>query len=85
MFLPPFTRRAEQYAPERAAQLFALCGGRDSYYTTLRTLTDVRITMTDEQIRAYSARWPGLKNLPRTPGGFTPEDGIALFRELFLA
>lgn len=85
VFLPAFTRRAEQYAPERAAQLFALCGGRDSYYTTLRTLTDVRITMTDEQIGAYSARWPGLKNLPRTPGGFTPEDGIALFRELFLA
>ncbi len=40
--------------------------------------------MTAEQIETYAARWPGLKNLPRTPGGFTPEDGVMLFRELFL-
>ena len=39
--------------------------------------------MTPDQIAGYATRWPGLKNLPRTPGGFTPQDGVALFTRLF--
>lgn len=84
VFLPALTKRAERAAPERAARLFDLFGGRERYYGTLAALTSVDVHMTEEQIEGYSARWPGLKNFARTPGGFTPEEGIALFRALFL-
>lgn len=83
VFLPALTRRAEAVCPDRAARLFSLCGGRERYYETLAALTDADVRMTDEQITGYAARWPGLKNFARTPGGFSPEEGIALFRELF--
>lgn len=83
VFLPAFTRRAEEYAPARAARLFSLCGGRDTYYRLLNLLVKAEVHMTPAQITGYAARWPGLKNLPRTPGGFTPEDGAALFTRLF--
>lgn len=84
VFLPALTRRGEQMAPDRAQQLFQLFGGRDDYYRILAALTTPRITMTREQIHGYAARWPGLKNFARTPGGYTPEEGEALFQELFL-
>lgn len=83
VFLPAFTRRAEEYAPKRAAQMFELCGGRDAYYRLLDRLVQVDIHMTPAQIEGYATRWPGLKNLSRTPGGFSPADGQALFTKLF--
>lgn len=85
VFLPALTRRAEEVCPDRAARLFELFGGRDRYEQTLAALTVSGIRMTEEQIAGYAARWPGLKNFARTPGGFSPEEGVALFRELFLA
>ncbi len=84
VFLPALTRRAESVCPARAARLFALFGGRDRYEQTLAALTVSGIRMTEEQIAGYAARWPGLKNFARTPGGFSPEEGVALFRDLFL-
>lgn len=85
VFLPAFTRRAEQYAPERAAALFALCGGREAYYARLdRLIQAEHVRMTAEQVEGYALRWPGLKNFARTPGGFTAEEAAALYRELFV-
>lgn len=84
VFLPAFTRRAEAAAPDRAARLYALCGGRDAYYALLEQLVRVDVQMTEEQVAAYAARWPGNGNFARTPGGFTPEEGAALYRELFV-
>ena len=85
VFLPAFTRRAEQYAPERAAALFALCGGREAYYALLdRLIQAEHVRMTAEQVEGYALRWPGLKNFARTPGGFTAEEAAALYRELFV-
>ena len=40
--------------------------------------------MTSEQVSSYAGRWAGLKNFSRTPGGFTPEEAAALYRELFV-
>ena len=84
VFLPALTTRGERFAPERAQRLFDLFGGREAYYDTLTALTTARIVMTEEQIQQYAVRWPGLKNFARTPGGYTEEEGIALFRQLFL-
>lgn len=82
-FLPSLLERAERFAPERAARLFTLCGGREALYGVLTALTAVSVTMTEEQIEAYTARWQGLKNFARTPGGFSAEEGGALLRRLF--
>ena len=70
--------------PERAARLYELCGGRDAYYALLDRLVHADVTMTGEQVEAYAARWPGNGNFTRTPGGFTPEEGAALYRSLFV-
>lgn len=83
VFLPSLLRRAEQAAPARAQRLFALCGGREGLFGVLAALVDAPVRMTEEQIAAYSSRWEGLKNFTRTPGGFSIQEGRALFRELF--
>ena len=84
VFLPSLSRRAEAFVPARAQRLFTLCGGREAYYGLLEALIDAPVTMTEEAVQAYAARWEGLKNLARTPGGFTVEEGRQLFRELFV-
>lgn len=84
VFLPAFTRRAEAVAPARAARLFERCGGREAYYGLLDQLVHYGVRMTAEQVETYAARWPGNGNFARTPGGFTPEEGAALYRELFV-
>lgn len=84
VFLPSLSRRAEAFVPARAQRLFTLCGGREAYYGLLEVLIDAPVTMTEEAVQAYAARWEGLKNLARTPGGFTVEEGRQLFRELFV-
>lgn len=83
VFLPSLVTRAEAYAPARAARLFELCGGRTAFYETLEKLTTASVVMTEEQIAGYIARWQGLKNFARTPGGFSAEEGGALLRQLF--
>ena len=84
VFLPSLSRRAEAFAPERAHRLFALCGGRAAYYGMLEALIDAPVSMTEAAVRAYARRWTGLKNLARTPGGFSAEEGERLFIELFV-
>ena len=83
VFLPALARRAEKHTPQRAERLYALCGGREAFFGLLDRLNVKGIRMTEEQIAAYQTRWPGLKNFDRTPGGFTPEEAAALYRELF--
>lgn len=83
VFLPAFTERAEQFAPDRAARLFTLFGGREKYFGVLSRLVEAEVRMTRDQVAVYAKRWEGLRNFTRTPGGFTPELGIALFQKLF--
>ena len=50
----------------------------------LEALIDAPVSMTEAAVRAYARRWTGLKNLARTPGGFSAEEGERLFIELFV-
>ena len=45
--------------PARAQRLFTLCGGREAYYGLLEALIDAPVTMTEEAVQAYAARWEG--------------------------
>lgn len=83
-FLPAFLQRAEQYAPQRATQLFALCGGRQRLYGIVNALCDPPVSMTAAQVAAYAARWQQVRNFPRTPGGYSAEDAAALLHRLFV-
>lgn len=83
-FLPSLTRRAERWEPERAARLFALCGGKEAYDRLLAAHVRVPVRMTEEQLREYASRWQDLKNFARTPGGFTAREAVDLARELFI-
>lgn len=84
VFLPVFLRRAEEYAPGRAAEFFELCGGREKVVAMLEALAHVIIEMSDEQITSYRERWQNVKNFSRTPGGFTADDANKVYRSLFL-
>lgn len=84
VFMSAFLDRAEQYAPERAAQLYALCGGRQRIQTVLDALVRCDVTMTAEQVEALRPRWQSVKNFDRTPGRYTADDALRLYRERFV-
>lgn len=83
-FLPAFLERGERFAPERAARLYALCGGKDRLESVLNILIRPEVSMTDPQVDGYAARWKTLKNFERTPGGYSAEEAAALLRRLFV-
>ena len=84
VFLPAFTRRAERFAPERAAAMFQLCGGRDNYISLLEALVRTDVRMTEEQTGEYAARWEGDAKWQKVPGGYSAGEGANLLRELFV-
>ncbi len=83
VFLPSLLDRAREYGPDRAAALFAMCGGEDALRAVLRTLISVNVAVTDDQWHRYAARFAALPHYARTPGGFDGDSAIALMRSLF--
>lgn len=84
VFLKALVRRGEVYAPEKAARLFALCGGKERFYGVLDAHVKHDVSMTEEQVAVYSERWQNLRHFTRTPGGYSAEEGVKLFKELFV-
>lgn len=83
VFLPALLDCAVQHAPDRASSLFALCGGEATLRSVLDTLTDVRVTMTQEQLARYENRFRALPHYARVPGGFDAQRAVALCKQLF--
>jgi len=83
VFMPALIDRAVAHTPDRAEQLFSLCGGKDKLMHILDTLVDVNVTMTDEQLAACETRFANLPHYVRVPGGFDGVKAVALCRELF--
>lgn len=83
VLLPALIRRGERFAPERTAVLLELFGGEERCCALLDSLVRVNVSLSPEQIAAYAARWNGLKNFERTPGGFSAAEAVALFTERF--
>lgn len=83
VFMSELIACAAEHTPERAAQLFALCGGEETLQRILDTLVDVSVTMTEEQLAACEKRFADLPHYARVPGGFDGVRAQALCRKLF--
>lgn len=80
-FHPYLVKKAEQHAPDRMNEIFAMTSAdRDEYLSVIGKLTSVRTGMTDSEIAELAARWKnGNKNFAKTPGGISAEDITAAF------
>lgn len=74
---------AKTATPDRAARLFALCGGEDALRHMLAVLVAVNVHMTPEQLDACKERFASLPHYTRVPGGYDGERADALCRRLF--
>ncbi len=83
VFMEELLHCAKLHTPERAERLFALCGGEEVLREILQTLVDVPVTMTEEQLARYAARFADLPHYARVPGGYDGDRAMALCRRLF--
>ncbi|MBQ3068905.1 MAG: iron-containing alcohol dehydrogenase [Clostridia bacterium] len=83
VFLPALLDCAREAVPERYERMLGFCGGEERLRHILQTLTDVEVTMTDEQLAVYDRRFSSLPHYARVPGGFDGEQASALLRTLF--
>ncbi len=74
---------AKAATPDRAAKLFALCGGEEYLRRILDTLVQADVHMTEEQLDACKERFASLPHFTRVPGGYDGEHADALCRRLF--
>lgn len=77
-FHPQLLERAEKYRPEKLGTVCELFGtDKNGINSLISALTDVRISITEEQANEYCSRWTGaVRNFDRTPGGYTPQDAV---------
>ncbi len=80
-------RRAKIHKPEKIHKLVRLC--RDNSFeidNVIKSLTDVKIDATTEEIEGYCKRFEGVsvKNFNNSPGGFNMEDAIKALEELII-
>lgn len=85
-FLPELVEYNLEKNPERAVELLELIDAPyTNFISVISGLADCGgISMTEEQILNYADRWENLKNFKNVYGGYSPEQGIALFKKLFL-
>ncbi|MCD7774834.1 MAG: iron-containing alcohol dehydrogenase, partial [Clostridiales bacterium] len=82
-FMTDYLNIAVRQLPEKAERLFSVAGTDFSEFTaTVDRLTDVRISMTEEQIEQYGERWAApVKNFNRTPGNFTKDTAVKILEK----
>lgn len=86
-FMGEFIERAAEHTPERAERALDIMGTDLAFFKkAIDELTDLpEITMTEEQIKKYCERFDTTPaNFKFSPGGFTKEDAVKIFRERFL-
>lgn len=86
-FMDEFIERAEQFTPEKLGKVLSIMGiDKDTLKKVVSELTDLKgITMTENQILAYCSRFDTPPaNFTFSPGGFTKEEAVKIFKEKFL-
>ncbi len=85
-FLPAYVARGMEFQDARARDFFSMLGTNfPEFERIILSLTDLSgISMTEEQIEAYCARWQNLKNFKNSPGGYDTVKARELLRKLFL-
>lgn len=86
-FMGEFIDRAAQFTPERAEKALAIMGTDiNTFKKVIYELTDLpEITMVEEEIERYCERFDTAPaNFKFSPGGFTKEEAVKIFRERFI-
>ncbi len=83
-FMPLLLMKAKKEKAERFHQFLRLVGEtEDKVIDTIKSLTDVKIEATDEDIIKWCSRWEnGNKNFDNSPGGFDYKEAIKAIKEL---
>ena len=81
-FLPALALRGNRVSPTRGRELFTLLGCTPEEFSqqTEQLAALPAIPVSDELIAACAARWESCKNFRNSPGGFTQEEAVELFR-----
>ena len=85
-FMPSYVKRGMEFKNALAMEFFSMLGTNfPEFEKIILTLTDLSgISMTEEQIESYCARWQNLKNFKNSPGGYNVTEAGQVLRELFL-
>ena len=82
-FMPELIEKAEKYENEKLQKILSITGEtKESFSKTIVSLTDLsKITMTEEEIKAYCERWADVipNNFKFSPGGYTKEEAEKAF------
>lgn len=84
-FIPDFIKISAENKEEKAEKMLGImamnCG---ELCDVIKTLADINISMTDEDIVKYASRWKDpVKNFSRTPGNFTKATAVELLKKLY--
>ena len=85
-FMPSYVKRGMEFKNALSMEFFSMLGTNfPEFEKVILTLTDLSgISMTEEQIENYCARWQNLKNFKNSPGGYNVTEAGTVLRELFL-
>lgn len=82
-FMKPFLKKAKTFENEKFREFITLTGmAEDEFISLIEKLTDIKdISFPESELEEIAKRWDiPPKNFANTPGGFTKEEAISLFR-----
>lgn len=84
VFIPQYLDEAEKADPVLFSQVMnATDSNKDSVKELISQLCDLQLSIPDEKIEAYVARWETLKNFKNSPTDFNNQDAGMLVKSLF--
>ena len=87
-FMPELFLRAEKFESKKTARLMSIMGTDiEQFCKIISSLTDCGdIAMSEDEIEKYCSRWDAAipNNFKFSPGGFTKEEAVKMFRSKYL-
>ncbi len=84
VFIPQYLDEAEKADPTLFNQVMnTMNSDKESVKTLISQLCDLQLSIPDEKIEGYVARWETLKNFKNSPTDFNNQDAGELVRALF--
>ena len=84
VFIPQYLDEAEKADPVLFSQVMNVTdSNKDSVKELISQLCDLQLSIPDEKIEAYVARWETLKNFKNSPTDFNNQDAGMLVKSLF--
>lgn len=86
VFMDSFIERSEQFEKEKTDRIFyVMKTEKEEFLRIIKELTDVKLSMTEEEIMSYCLRFEAIpNNFKFSPGSFTKEDAVEAFKNKFM-